>query len=168
MCHYRIPTIYRLNLGRRVHGTTRIINGQHPRLRTAGDELVVIRGKSFGPKTTLYASAHYRGNDNFQYQASQCNVTVDDSQVECLSAPGVGVNHKWVVVIAEQESKVAINGTSSYYAPHITISVTNPRAMPLQGGGLVTLTGKACDGVRACLSTECNFSDAQGRRKSQR
>ena len=28
--------------------------------------------------------------------------------------------------------------------------------------------GWACDGVRACLSTECNFSDAQERRKSQR
>ena len=29
-------------------------------------------------------------------------------------------------------------------------------------------TGKACDGVRACLGTECNFSDAQRRRKSHR
>ena len=75
------------------------------------------------------------------YNATKCNVTVDDKQIECFSSAGIGANHFWFVTIGEQQSERTVNGTSSYHRPRLTASHTEPRAMPLQGDGLVTVTG---------------------------
>jgi len=89
------------------------------------------------------------GPNGLEYEATQCNLTKTtnggiDAEMECLTAPGYGKDHSWIVSINTIESAMyscEINGVcSSYTAPEIT-SISAPSLLATAGGEYVTLTG---------------------------
>ena len=98
---------------------------------TGGGEDVVITGDGFGPAAR---SADNLGDVTYaspllgvRYSAGGCVVTVDDVEIRCRLAPGVGARLLWTVVVAGQSST---NPSTSYHAP-----VLSGLAVVLQASG---------------------------------
>lgn len=86
---------------------------------TSGGQTVIINGGGFGPVglsvpiTATYGDVASGAAD---YTAVDCAVTVADAQLTCKTAPGTGMDHSWVVVIAEQSSRT-FHAQTSYARP---------------------------------------------------
>lgn len=92
------------------------------RASTAGGEAIILRGQNFGPVGPLDGSLTY-GNDPsdnpeppFEYAATNCAVVNAHTIINCLTAPGTGAGHSWLLEIAGQQGAVLPAGTS-YAAP---------------------------------------------------
>ena len=82
-----------------------------------GSQLVRIRGSQFGTVAAGALDSVTYGPTGREYNATDCAVVVDHSTIECLTAPGVGKDLRWVVVIAGLTSQTP---TTSYAAPSIS------------------------------------------------
>lgn len=110
-------------------------------MRTAGGQLTVITGSSFGPvgagnvDWVRYASL----TSSLKFEATACEVTVAHRELACVTAPGVGTDFVWQVSVAGQPSASAV---TSYMAPAITsITVGAGGLMNTTGGDRVAIVG---------------------------
>ena len=89
--------------------------------------------------STTVVSATYIGAQGVTHTATPCSVQTS-TQINCLSAVGIDVNHKWTVVVAGQSSAQSAVFTS-YIAPAVTAVSTSPSLLVTNGGALLTITG---------------------------
>jgi len=84
---------------------------------TAGGEEVLLHGRQLGAAADVGSSlsATY-GPSGTEFTATDCSVLVAHSTVRCLTAPGTGTNHSWVVTVDGQASALFAAGTG-YAAP---------------------------------------------------
>lgn len=91
---------------------------------TLGNQTVVINGKNFGTNASLIQAAYTltlkkptnETGANVTYLSPRCNVTVAHVQLACQTAPGVGADLAWSLVVDGQEN---INPLTSYAPPEI-------------------------------------------------
>lgn len=83
----------------------------------AGSELVVLRGGNFGPSSVPIERISY-GPSGREFVVTTV-LSHNDSVISCLTAPGVGENLTWKVVVGEQESARTAAVQSSYAPPMI-------------------------------------------------
>jgi hypothetical protein len=75
---------------------------------TQGGQIVVITGLNFGPinespvSINLVSYSSTAGGLDLSFKALLCNVTVDHTEIQCFTAPGIGVGLQWVVSIGGQ------------------------------------------------------------------
>ena len=115
---------------------------------TPGSQTVYVTGDMFGPATLaspagvpqpgaiapLARYGHPAANASLlQYLAQGCLVTVDHTQMTCLTAPGTGAALVWAAFVAGQVS--AISTATSSYAPPIFGAYSGP------GSHLANTTG---------------------------
>ena len=88
---------------------------------TVGGQQLVISGNSFGPSEGEDAPRVTYGppGEEDRYAASFCEVSVDFSQISCLTAEGVGTDHSLAVFVGGQKSNV--------YSANISYSVRAPK-----------------------------------------
>jgi hypothetical protein len=134
--------------------TVRVIGGSV--LDTAGGTKVNITGGNFGPTTNSGVYASYTnlrsagsifGLGSATYNATSCAVTVESSEIVCVSAPGVGFNQSWKVKVAgvtsEQYGRAWSRDSTAYGLPVISsfgIRSRNP-GLSTDGGDVVNITG---------------------------
>ncbi len=110
-------------------------------LLAAGGGSVVIIGSYFGPVGTP-VSAVYTSQDpnagSSSYAAASCAVLRNDIEVECVAAPGVGMDFTWVLSVGGQESAPS-SGTTSYAIPVVNALQLFPT--PAGANGLNTAGG---------------------------
>ena len=104
---------------------------------TAGGQLVVLFGANlFGPIEFV----RY-GHTGTEYTAIQCQQMRNHFVVACLTSPGVGSNHKWLVRQGSQTSELTSELTG-YAAPALnTITGDGSTDASTLGGQAVTLQG---------------------------
>ena len=95
---------------------------------TTGGNHIVITGSSFGPVGASTFS-NDAGSDTYvkygpvtglEFSAQNCTVTVTQSKIECVTAPGVGNALLWRVSISGRVSEPLTVQDSGYTVPHIT------------------------------------------------
>jgi hypothetical protein len=121
---------------------------------TSGGQLVTITGRYFGPKgfDAIYADAigtvcYGRvSTAPCHYTAVSCQVTKDDdtvSEMNCLTAPGVGKDLQWSVTIGTQLASFTAPLLSSYSAPQVfTFTGAGADKADTLGNQAVIITGK--------------------------
>lgn len=106
---------------------------------TVGGQEVLIQGYGFHPNALL--SAQY-GRSSLEYTASACTVIVDHFTIRCLTSPGTGRNHPWVVIVDDQQSPPHTRSNASYGPPVITqISGDGSNNANTNGGQPVQISG---------------------------
>jgi hypothetical protein len=124
---------------------------------TAGGTVVVITGKNFGPAgadsalqlVTYGDCAVFAGEQQTagadcarrEYVASECNVTLADTEIECVMARGGGAKQSWTVTV---DGQFSIPPATSYSAPVLLGVASDSKATSrysTRGGDAVTLTG---------------------------
>lgn len=94
-------------------------------LSTDGTVVATVTGTNFGPvDATNTVQAQYQntalgGLAGSLFQAQSCTVK-SDTQMDCLSAVGVGLEHKWVVTVGAQ-----VSAQSTAYTSYRTPSVSS-------------------------------------------
>ena len=91
---------------------------------TDGRQLVYLRGKNFGPVTSLHGRDFLDyvtyGPSGSEYAATEC-VVVGHTTIRCVTAPGVGASLRWLVSIEGQTSLPsdprAPSGVGGYVGP---------------------------------------------------
>ena len=86
---------------------------------TRGDQPVRIEGKNFGPMSENAIDLVVYGGieDEDEFVATGCRVSVDHTEVMCTTGPGAGRELSWTIMIAGQNSSMA---TTSYHPPEIS------------------------------------------------
>jgi hypothetical protein len=89
---------------------------------TSGGPLVILTGQFFGsvalgPQALQAVSYASDALPHARFVPGACNVTVDDSEIQCWLGSGVGAGLKWVVEVAGQSSSVP---RTAYRPPVIT------------------------------------------------
>lgn len=107
-------------------------------LRTRGGDPVDLRGKNFGPRGTPVAAVF----NGLRYSAS-CSV-LEHELVTCITSPGVGAHHSWLLTVDGIVSLPSAATTS--YAPPVISGVSgatgvNVGALETPGGETVYLNG---------------------------
>ena len=123
MCKYTAPSITS-------------VSTQNGLLATKGEELVKITGDNFGD----YQVKVYYQNADDTFEAMGCAVVIAHEEVSCLSAPGIGTDHQWKVVVGTQTSSLSTD-TTSYKAPVIT-DVIGFVDVPAAGGSVFYVEGE--------------------------
>ena len=106
-------------------------------LGTRGGQTVILTGTNFGAKVGLNLQGYYgKGGKNNWYCASNCKVTVANTEATCDTVAGIGKNHVWRLEIKNHQWFGAKSANSpatstSYMVPSITDvancpSCTNP------------------------------------------
>jgi hypothetical protein len=104
---------------------------------TAGGQLLVLTGKNLnGPiEYVTY------GKTGVEYRANSCQQMTDHLVIACLTAPGTGNNHKWIVRIGEQTSKTS-DSLTGYAAPALnTITGDGSSDASTLGGQNIRISG---------------------------
>ena len=98
-------------------------------LRPMGGETVYITGTNFGPKGApgpYLEKVTYGVNGDFYDITSACHVSIDSTQITCITSAGMGGNdeysHLWYVTIRGQRSEKNANSiaTTSYRRPTLS------------------------------------------------
>lgn len=89
---------------------------------SSGGEHITISGNNFGPSGTELIVSY--GPNGVEYQAHSCFHKQDYTQLQCTTAPSTGSGHKWIVMVAGQQSIVP------------TTSVSPPRIVEIQGSNM--------------------------------
>jgi hypothetical protein len=113
-----------------------------PVLTTAGGELVVLTGSSFGATAAGTLLVTYGPPGDTARYVPPCAVSIDHVQIACTSLEGTGVGHVWTVTVEGLVTAATPNLTTSYLPPSIA-SVTGDGvdAMPTLGSSVVIITG---------------------------
>ena len=107
-----------------------VISGFQPTggLETSGGQTVLLTGVNFGPYqdptlviTASYSTAAGTLGAAYSYPASNCAVTVANTQITCTTAPGAGAALTWELMVDGLKS---ITATTSYAPPAISSIVT--------------------------------------------
>ncbi len=64
------------------------------------------------------------------YKAVNCTIVVNHTVIQCLTAPGVGTGHTWVVEIGYQATKPLYTAQTTSYAPPIILDDDTKSKMP--------------------------------------
>ena len=97
----------------------------------------------------------YRPNEftHIEFEARQCNVTMDHIEVTCFTDPGAGRDLRWDVRIANQNSRII---STNYAIPEIYSVVLGHRPdsdiIDTTGGELLIITGVY---VTMCVLRTC-------------
>ena len=145
-----------------------------PGMRTSGGDVITISGMNFGPVTNIhlapnvvsavYQAAAWRGWTSAELAgkalaARRCNVTVNHTEMQCYSAPGVGHHQLWKLSVGAQPSTSLTNPFTSYRAPAIDwIDVRG--ALNTSGGEEVTLVGTDFGPLRGDNRIAANYSNS--------
>jgi hypothetical protein len=135
---YGIPNIERFELHR--DEIARFPGTNHTLLNSHGSQKIIIHGTNFGPKTEFITEVTY-GPLGRVYRATNCTIIVKSTQILCLTAPGIGLDHKWIISIRGQvnEFHPTLEPTTSYMRP--SIIQVNPRVGPTSGLIEIELVG---------------------------
>uniref|UniRef100_A0A7S1GCG6 IPT/TIG domain-containing protein n=1 Tax=Bicosoecida sp. CB-2014 TaxID=1486930 RepID=A0A7S1GCG6_9STRA len=125
------------------------VPGHTDAFATTGGDGVTIVGRGFGPVAenavdwVTYTSVRTAVGDalaKIVYGAVDCAVVVDDVEIACVAAPGIGSLLAWTVSIANQTSASTV---TSYAPPEITsvALVDGGRVLDTSGGQFVELVG---------------------------
>jgi len=98
---------------------------------THGGEVVTITGTNFGEVGTPI-SATYGGVTGFKYTATDCEMKIGHTSIECRTAPGVGGNLTWRVSVDDRPSPTS-DVKIKYTAP--ILSVTSGQTSAVYGKG---------------------------------
>jgi hypothetical protein len=152
-------------------------------LPTQGGSTVTLTGEDFG------SSLRFDGADNnpsaepvkvtygpngVEYDAVNCTMTVEQKEIVCVTAPGVGTNLRFMVQHTGSSSKLSA-GTISYLAPIVNAvvpaygtysgaanSVGDLTGFNTAGGEHVTLTGANFGPVGTVVEAFYRLPDAGG------
>lgn len=118
--------------------------------------LVWCRGANFGlVAMNNVTRVTYRPNEftHIEFEARQCNVTMDHIEVTCFTDPGAGRDLRWDVRIANQNSRII---STNYAIPEIYSVVLGHRPdsdiIDTTGGELLIITGVY---VTMCVLRTC-------------
>src|SRR5688572_11497893 len=78
------------------------------------------------------------GPTGLEYTAVGCQVLAD-AVISCLTAQGVGQQHRWIVTVEGQTSDIS-TATTSYALPRILSA--QPLTGVTNGGTIITINGK--------------------------
>jgi len=91
---------------------------------TLGNQTVLINGQNFGSNTSLVKATYTlslkqltSNQSQIIYTSPRCNITIANTQLGCITAPGVGQNLGWNVIVDGQNN---VNPTTAYIAPQIS------------------------------------------------
>jgi hypothetical protein len=104
---------------------------------TDGGDMVVITGSFFSVPMYL-DSVTYGAAGNEYDVTSSCEITVNHTEISCITKPGVGRALKWLITVAGQVNELS-GIITSYACPQIR--TLSPAEGPTEGGTLVTITG---------------------------
>ena len=134
-------------------------------LSTMGGEEIRFNGTNFGSRSGLAAGVgvpglsgevqvYYENDDGYKYYMVGCSVTVAHAEITCHTAPGVGKEHRFTVVVGGQTTDPILETSSrrlaegtfasvSYHPPEIQ-DIDGPGAFRAAtvGGQEVVITGK--------------------------
>lgn len=108
---------------------------------TAGGGAVLIYGEAFGPTarrlaalglndaTTASSIRASYGPTGVEYNASSCFVSAPFSEVTCVTAAGVGTNHRWIVTVDNGRGGRATSTRVTGYMPPTIDAVWRAGAM---------------------------------------
>ena len=131
---YGQPTIS----GFSVDGSS-VLQSSTSQLNTHGGQTVIIFGQNFGPVSTFITEVTY-GPYGKNYRARNCSISVPSVAIMCLTAPGVGQNHRWTVSIRGQTNQhKTTDPLTSYALPKILEIV--PNFGSTKGGTEITVVG---------------------------
>jgi hypothetical protein len=92
-------------------------------MATAGGQTIIITGDNFGPSTahlgygkTQVEASYWNEDDRRMYTATECQVTVANTEIRCLTAEGVGHTLYWNVTVMAQNTSawtIITKGTST-------------------------------------------------------
>ena len=108
-------------------------------LNSHGGQTIIIHGHNFGPRTEFITKITY-GPLGQIYTARNCTILVKSTQIMCLTAPGVGLDHKWIVSVRGQVNEFRLNEPTTSYARPRIISIS-PGDGPTNGGIEIELKG---------------------------
>jgi hypothetical protein len=108
-------------------------------LNTHGGQSIVIHGQNFGPSDAFITKVTY-GPYGTNYVAKNCTIKVASTQILCVTAPGIGQNHRWIVSIRSQTNSLQTDEPrTSYRVPEITS--ISPSEGQTNGGTEITISG---------------------------
>jgi hypothetical protein len=118
--------------------------------KTDGGQLVTLTGTEFGSAVdtvnrivVLYGPPHGNPANVSRFNATNCAVDVDHSSISCLTAPGTGKGHSWLVLIDGVASPLYAANTS-YGAPVVALY----NGMGTVGGLVDCSYGDGCGSTR--------------------
>ena len=85
---------------------------------TRGNQKLIVAGTQFGPGDEPNAPVLVYGREG-QYVAVSCEVSVEHSQITCLTADGVGRNHPILLSVGDQWSNI-YDANMSYASPVVS------------------------------------------------
>jgi hypothetical protein len=111
-------------------------------LSTTGGTIITIKGNSMGTAGLDVVVRYFYGLVSTMLTATNCIVTVDDTEVQCTTQPGVGTNLIFNLTMAGQSS--IRFGSNVSYALHDVTSISSTsggEGMSIMGGTYAVLTG---------------------------
>ena len=110
---------------------------------TEGGDTVTILGSNFGPVSHTDVSVVYGPPSNRNlYTALSCTV-LSQTQIQCQTVPGVGIDLKWKVTVGGQTT--GLSATASTYIAPVISNLTGNAALeagsPTSGGTSITISG---------------------------
>ncbi|KAA0150693.1 hypothetical protein FNF29_05030 [Cafeteria roenbergensis] len=130
-----------------VYGVRLLDSNSSSQLRSSGGQVLVVSGRYFTAGQAMDVIRVSYGTGLTLYEASRCSVTDADRELQCLTAPGVGLNHTLVVSVAGQRSDqgqgAALPQLLVSYAPPAVWEVTGTGALSAStaGGEPIILLG---------------------------
>ena len=112
-----------------------VVTGVAPSVLPASSSSpVVLTGSNFGSAAQVFKAYYGPVGDPRRYTATNCSVTVPNTEVTCASAPGVGLGHKWTLCV-DTACSLASTGTTGYAAPAVVAVTTATPSDTLLGWG---------------------------------
>lgn len=117
-----------------VYGVRLLDSNSSSQLRSTGGQVLVVSGRYFTAGQAMDVVRVSYGNGQSLYEATRCVVTDADRELQCLTAPGVGVNHTLVVSVAGQRSD---QGQGAAF-PQLMVSYAPPSVWEVVGTGALS------------------------------
>ena len=107
---------------------------------TEGGQPVVIEGRQLGSVARNKVDNVTYGVTGVEFEAVNCDVSLDHTEISCLMDEGAGADHFWVVTIDGQKSK----SPTTYYAEPVILDITGDGAVDAltEGGEEVHIIGE--------------------------
>ena len=121
-------------------------SGNHVALqpfRTRGNEVLIIQGSFFGPVGGAPVTAFYGPPSSpLEFNATGCLVTLADTEIQCMTAPGAGSELSWTVLLDGQYSRAELTNYGAPVLYNITrADGSEPLELNDEGGDALVLTG---------------------------
>ena len=110
---------------------------------TYGGAAISISGTNFGPSSHTEVAAQYGPPGSTEkYTATGCAV-ISQTEITCVTAPGVGKDLRWSVTVGAQVSTVFTSDTTAYVVPEVTDLSGDAVISPsiTEGGSEIVIAG---------------------------